>query len=104
VPFYGSAHGVVPTEAALRWIEALLVLDWKRSDGAAAAAANVARRSGDLARDLPQPAQDRVIRALQAAHAPAGLIKRVHEVATLDEVGQNSVFGESLPPGLKLLR
>ena len=64
----------------------------------------MARRSGDLARDLPQPARDRVTPALQAAHAPAGLIQRVHEVAKLDEVGQNSVFGESLPPWLKLLR
>ena len=104
VPFYGSAHGVVPPDAALPWLEALLALDWRRSDGAAAAAANVARRSGDLARDLQPPVRERVVQALQTAHAPQGLIERVREVATLDEIGQSSVFGESLPPGLKLLQ
>ncbi len=104
VPFYGSAHGVVPSEAALPWLEALLALDWKRSDGAAAAAANLSRLSGDLARDLPREARERVIARLDAAHAPAGWIERVREVAALDEVGQSGVFGESLPPGLKLIR
>ena len=53
VPLHGSAHGVVPADAAAAWLDALLALDWKRVDGAAAAAANLARLSGDRARDLP---------------------------------------------------
>jgi hypothetical protein len=103
VPFHGSAHGVVPSGTALRWLTALLALDWRRSEGAAAAAANLARRSGDLVTDMPPEVRERVIHALQAVHASAGLVECVRDVATLDEAGQSSVFGESLPPGLKLL-
>ena len=103
MPFYGSAHGVVSAEPALRWLAALLALDWKRCDGAAAAAANLARRSGDLARDLPPDHREQVIARLEAARAPQGWIDRVREVATLDEASRSSVYGESLPPGLKLL-
>ena len=103
MPFYGSAHGVVSAEPALRWLAALLALDWKRCDGAAAAAANLARRSGDPARDLPPDHREQVIARLEAARAPQGWIDRVREVATLDEASRSSVYGESLPPGLKLL-
>ncbi len=103
VPFYGSAHEVAPAPAAQRWLDALLALDWKRCDGAAAAAANLARRSGDLARDLSPDGRALVIERLEGARAPQGWIDRVREVAALDEVGRSSVYGESLPPGLKLL-
>ncbi len=61
VPLYGSAHGVVAGRARVAWLEVLLALDWKQVDGAAAAAANLARRSGDRARDLPPETGDRVI-------------------------------------------
>ena len=101
---YGSAHEVVALPAALRWLEALLELDWKRVDGAAAAAAsNLARLSGDRARDLPQPVCQRVIDRLAADDAPASWMARVREVVELDEAGERSVYGEALPPGLKLL-
>jgi hypothetical protein len=103
VPFYGSAHEVVPVPAAQRWLDTLLALDWKRCDGAAGATANLARCSGDLTRDLPPDRRARVIERLEAARAPKGWIDRVREVAALDEVGRSSVYGESLPPGLTLL-
>jgi molecular chaperone DnaK (HSP70) len=103
VPLYGSAHEVVAPAEAQRWLDALLAFDWKRCDGAAAAAANVARRCGDLARDLTPDHRIEVIARLEAVRAPQGWIDRVREVAALDEVGLSSVYGESLPPGLKLL-
>ena len=102
-PFYGSAHEVVPAPAALAWLEALLALDWKRVDGAAAAAAHLARLSGDRARDLPAEARERVAARLQAAHAPAAWIERVRAVVALDEAAERGAFGESLPPGLRLV-
>ena len=102
-PLYGSAHGVVPVDAALGWLDAVLALDWKQVDGAAAAAANLARLSGDRVRDLPLEVRERVIARLQAQRAPAAWIERVREVTVLDEAGERGVFGESLPPGLRLL-
>jgi hypothetical protein len=103
VPFHGSAHGVVPADTAEAWLAAVLALDWKRTEGAAAAAANLARVSGDRARDLPPQRRAEVAARLQAAQAPPAWVQRVHEVVALDEAGQRSVFGESLPLGLKLI-
>ncbi|MDM0109683.1 Hsp70 family protein [Variovorax sp. J22R24] len=102
-PLYGSAHGVVPTARAAVWLDALLALDWKRVEGAAAAAANLARLSGDRARDLALEARERVISRLEAHRAPSAWIARVREVVPLDEAGERGVFGEALPPGLKLI-
>jgi molecular chaperone DnaK (HSP70) len=102
-PLYGSAHGVVPVDTALAWLDAVLALDWTRVDGAAAAAANLARLSGDRARDLPPEARERVVDRLRAHRAPAAWSERVREVVVLDEAGERGVFGESLPPGLRLI-
>ena len=100
---YGSAHGVVPADAATAWLDALLALDWKRVEGAAAAAANLARLSGDRARDLTLDVRERVITRLEAHRAAPAWIARVREVVTLDEAGERGVFGEALQPGLKLI-
>jgi hypothetical protein len=40
---------------------------------------------------------------LEAMHAPAAWVQRLREVVELDEAGERSVFGESLPVGLKLI-
>lgn len=103
VPFQGNAHRVVPTEVALRWLDALLALDGPAHDGVPAAVANLARLSGDRARDLPPAARERAIAFLEASQAPAGWIARVREFEALDAAGESTVFGEALPPGLKLI-
>ncbi len=103
VPFHGSAHAVVPAARAAPWLQALLGLDWKRVEGAAAAAANLARMSGDRARDFDAELRQRVIDRLAAAQAAPAWIERVREVVALDEAGERGVFGEALPLGLKLI-
>ncbi len=102
-PLYGSAHYVVPTAVAAVWLDALMALDWKRLDGAAAAASNLARLCGDRARDLPLDQRLRLIERLEAHHAPPAWIARLREVVPLDAAAERSVFGEALPPGLKLV-
>ena len=103
VPFHGSAHAVVAADRAAPWLAALLALDWKRVEGAAAAAANLARLSGDRARDFDAELRQQVIDRLQAAQAAPSWIERVREVVALDEAGERGVFGEALPLGLKLI-
>ncbi|GAB3653005.1 Hsp70 family protein [Ramlibacter alkalitolerans] len=103
LPFHGSAHRVVPADAAAAWLEVLLALDWKQVDGAAAAAANLARLSGDRVRDLPADLREQVVDRLTALRAPPAWIARVREVVPLDDAGQQGVFGEALPLGLKLI-
>ncbi|HRO27970.1 MAG TPA: hypothetical protein PLD19_11135, partial [Luteimonas sp.] len=102
-PLYGSAHTVVPADTAADWLQAVLELDWKAVEPAAFAAAQLARATGDRVRDLPQPLRDEVVRRLQAAHAPPSWIAMVREVVVLDDEARGRMFGESLPPGLKLI-
>ncbi len=102
VPVYGSAHDVVPATAAAAWLERVLALDWKTVAPAAFAATLLTRLSGDRQRDLDDTTRARVIQRLRAAKAPAGWLRMVEEVVELDEVDAGRVFGEALPPGLRL--
>lgn len=101
---YGSAHNVVPPAIAAEWLEAVCALDWKAVEPAAFAAAQLARRSGDRARDLPSALREEVATRLEAAKVPPSWVTMVREGGMLDEEDRRRSFGESLPPGLKLLR
>jgi hypothetical protein len=103
VPLYGSAHDVVPGSTATAWLEQVLALDWKGVAPAAFAATLLARLSGDRERDLDAETRVRVIQRLRAAKAPASWVRMVAEVVELDEGDAGRVFGETLPPGLKLV-
>ena len=100
---YGSAHTVVPPETAAEWLQAVLALDWKAVEPAAFAAAQLARLTGDRARDLPPELRDEVARRLAAMRAPQSWITMVREVVSLDDADRRRSFGEALPPGLRLL-
>ncbi|KQR73622.1 molecular chaperone DnaK [Burkholderia sp. Leaf177] len=102
-PFYGSAHGVVPPDIATQWLDRIVALDWKKVEPAAFAAAQIARLTGDRSRDLPDDVRARVVHRLENAGAPKSWIGMVREVVELDQADEGRVFGESLPPGLKLV-
>jgi hypothetical protein len=103
VLFYGSAHHVVPREHAGAWLERVLALDWRSVSPAAFAATQLARLSGDRERDLEADARARVAARLRQERAPAKWVKMVQEVTELDSADETRVFGESLPPGLRLV-
>nr|WP_254068070.1 Hsp70 family protein [Acidovorax sp. SRB_14] len=103
VPLYGSAHTVVPADLASEWLAALLALDWKAVEPAAFAATQIARMSGDRARDLPAALREAVAQRLVAARAPHSWATLVREAVQLDEADQRRSFGEALPPGLTWL-
>lgn len=103
VPFYGSPHNVVPRETATRWLQRLFQLNWKKVAPAPFAAALLARRSGDRARDLDPEVRHEVVACLQSAKAPPSWSRMVQEVVELEEADERRVFGESLPPGLRLI-
>ncbi|MBL8259961.1 MAG: hsp70 family protein [Candidatus Competibacteraceae bacterium] len=102
-PAYGSAHDVVPAAAAEDWLEQVLALDWRAMTPAPFAAALLARLSGDRERDVGEGLRGRVLQRLRAAKAPASWLKMVEEVVELDEADSGRVFGEALPPGLRLV-
>jgi molecular chaperone DnaK (HSP70) len=99
-----SAHEVATVEAAERWLGELLKLDWKRIEPAGFAAAHIARRTGDRSRDIAAPLREQVLHKLGASGAPAGWAAMVREVVELDQASTTRMFGDALPPGLKLLR
>jgi hypothetical protein len=103
LPFYGSAHCVVPPEVALPWLDAVLALDWKKVEPAAFAAVQLSRMTGDRSRDLPDAARENVIRRLETLGAAPAWIRQVRETVALDEADTGRVFGEALPAGLKLI-
>ncbi len=103
VPFYGSPHNVVPREIAGQWLERVLALDWKTVIPAPFAATILSRMSGDRERDLDENIRQQVSRRLRTARAPLSWLRLVNEVMSLDEADEKRVFGESLPPGLRLL-
>ena len=101
---YGSANDVVPPEVVTGWLEALLALDWKRVEPAAFAAAHMARMTGDRTRDLPDLLRTQIVRRLSQTDAAPTWIAMVREVVELDAASTQRILGESLPPGLKLIR
>ncbi len=103
VPFHGSAHTVVPREIAAAWLETLFAYDWKKTPFIGFAAALIARPSGDRQRDLDPQLRQRTIERLHLAKAPESWVELITEVKVLDEADEKRMFGEALPPGLRLL-
>ncbi|MBS0554329.1 MAG: molecular chaperone DnaK, partial [Proteobacteria bacterium] len=85
---YGSTHNVVPPDVAADWLTPLLALDWKSVEPAAFAAAQIARMTGDRARDLPATLREEVAQRLTAVRAPQSWITMTREVAHLDAADQ----------------
>jgi hypothetical protein len=102
-PLHGTSHEVVPAEAAAVWIQTLLVLDWKRLEAAAFAAVHLARVTDDRTRDQPPELRAQIALRLAAIKAPAIWVEMVQKRVMLDVATERRVFGEALPPGLKLM-
>jgi molecular chaperone DnaK (HSP70) len=102
VPFAGSAHLAVPAATAEEWVARLLELPVPRRD-LVFPLAQLARRSGDRARDVGDATREAALAALVEAGAPEGTLRAVREVAMPSEDEEQRVFGESLPPGLRLV-
>ena len=103
VPVYGSAHDVVPAATAAVWLERLLALDWKVVAPAAFSATLLGRCSGDRERDLDEAQRLQVVQRLRAVKAPPSWLRMIEECVELDEADASRVFGEALPPGLRLM-
>jgi len=103
VPFYGSAHQVVPTHVVAQWLQTALSFDWKDAPEAAFAATLLSRCSGDRERDLQPDVRNEVADRLAAAGQPESWVQMVLEVMQLEADDERRIFGDSLPPGLRLL-
>ncbi|MDA8092546.1 MAG: hsp70 family protein [Betaproteobacteria bacterium] len=104
IGLYGSPHAVIAPEIAADWLRRLLAVDWKTVEPAAFAAAQIARMTGDRTHDLPAELREQVAQRLRAVKATPTWITMVREVSRLDDAAERHIFGESLPPGLTLIR
>ena len=92
--FYGANNYVLPPSAASRWAEALVAIP-----KAAEAAANIARHTGDTARDVP-PATLEMVRRRLAERPDAARALAILEGEETSDQALGRIFGEELPSGL----
>jgi hypothetical protein len=102
VPFHGSAHQVVPTATAEAWVARLLASRAPAGE-LVFPLTQLARCSGDRARDLSEAVRAEVLAALARARAPEEVLAAVREVVVVSEAEEQRVFGEALPAGLRLV-
>jgi hypothetical protein len=103
IPFHGSSHNVIPADTVCLWLKQMLAVDWKKIPQAGFAATLIVRMSGDRARDIDQAMRSQIIEKLKQSKAPASWIDMVEQLKELDEKEEKQIFGEALPPGLKLI-
>jgi len=103
VPFHGSVHNVVSRITAEEWLVQILSHDFKKEPHAGFATALISRLCGDRERDIDPTLRQRVIERLRIGKAPDSWIGMVSEVKELSEADEKRIFGEALPPGLKLI-
>jgi molecular chaperone DnaK (HSP70) len=101
-PLYGPANCVVRREIAANWVERLLQVDWQKPEATAFALVQIARCTGDRARDLDEPVRRKAAERLIAFPAGQRWAKQVLEVVPLEAKEQARILDESLPAGLQI--
>ncbi|MET0287035.1 MAG: Hsp70 family protein [Polyangiales bacterium] len=101
-PLYGSAHAVVPAEIAGKWLSRALGKSLDAVEQAPFAVAQLARLTHDRQRDLDPALRLRAEQALSRVREGELWVKLVRDGGELTVAEQSRVFGESLPPGIRL--
>ncbi len=96
--FYGPANQVLPPSPVARWVDALLPVP-----AAAEAVALMARRTGDLTRDLPPATLELARRTLAQRPDADRLLRLLEGDEPHDAQLMERIFGEELPSGLVTL-
>ncbi len=105
VPLFGPANTVVARDKAERWTKALLDREYapgRETTDAAFSLSQLARVSGDRARDLDDDLRAKVTERLTLLGAEEATIRPVREFTELEAAQQGQALGDSLPVGLRL--
>ncbi len=102
VPIFGSSHQTVAPEQAAEWLDLLLRKDLRAVDGAAFAAVQLARRTGDRTRDLDDEIHAQTVEALKAARVPERWLQLATDIVALEPEDEARALGDTLPVGLKV--
>ncbi len=101
VPLYGPLNAVVPSEVVAKWVPKLMELAGDEP-AAALAIMQMARKTDDRYRDLPESLRRQTIDWLRDQSAPEHYLELVEQGGRLDEEEQGRIFGETLPKGLRI--
>ncbi|MFP6663110.1 MAG: Hsp70 family protein [Deltaproteobacteria bacterium] len=102
VPVYGPADTVLSPALVSPIVRELSAGKWRRPAATALAVAQMARRSGDRARDLSDAMRDEVATRLDEAEEGRGLATLVREVGEPDAQIGARIVADSLPSGLRI--
>lgn len=102
-PVAGTLNDVIDPETAADWATRIAHPGEMRPE-AQLAIMQLARRTGDRYRDLPDGIRQKLVRWLQQRSAPEQFVQLVSEGGALAEETSNLIFGEALPVGLRLQR
>jgi molecular chaperone DnaK (HSP70) len=106
VLLYGPANATVPSTSAERWIEALLArtpASARESADTVFALSQLARVSGDRARDIDEELRTVVLARLAELGAEEAALRSVREYHELETEQQGQALGDALPVGLRLV-
>jgi len=103
VPAYASAHHVVSPNVCERWLDHLLREKWHDLPTAPRAAMEMARLTGDRARDVSERIRRDVEKRLLEAGAREEWVRAVREVVPVEESDRVACYGEGLPVGIRLV-
>ncbi len=106
VPLYGPANTVVHPDVAGRWVEAVLggtYANDREVTDAIFALSQMARVSGDRARDLIATLRERVLARLVELGADEAAMGPVREYRELEASQEGVALGDALPVGLRLV-
>jgi hypothetical protein len=103
VPLYGPLNAVVPASKVKEWVTPLLAWDWPDPEKVAFPFAQLARRTGDRARDLDDATRTKVSEAVRALPGGDRAAVLVEQVIALEAREEQVALGDTLPAGLKLV-
>jgi hypothetical protein len=103
---YGSVDRVIAPQEVTDWIESLLSRNWTDPKPVGIALAQLARKTGDRARDLEPAVIEKTMTWMTAEAARADLLadhlQYLRQVVPLARQEESTIFGETLPAGLVL--
>jgi molecular chaperone DnaK (HSP70) len=103
VPVYASLHHVVPPKIVETWLDHLLREKWEELRTAPLAAVQMARITGDRARDIRDDLRETLCRRLERLSTPEEVFRPLRELVVVEERERVERFGEELPVGLRWL-
>ena len=103
LPVYGPLNTVVPVDNVTQWLNRLMKLAYDDDPMVQFSVMQMARRTEDRYRDLPDKLRLKVLAWLERNEAPSHFVELVREVGQLDDEEQGLVFGEALPRGLRIM-